>query len=87
VWLWDADGPHGSASGVTDDVGTARRAAGEGMAATGATTAKVQQATHLAGGDWMRSGYSRTGTGWTARRTGNRIRWTPFSPRYEQAAS
>jgi hypothetical protein len=78
VWLWDADGPGCSASGVTADDGTAKDAAKEGMITTGAVTATVEQATHLAGGGWMRSGYFRTGTGWTARRDGNRIRWTKF---------
>ena len=34
VWLWDADGPDGSASGVTDGQATACRAAEEGMAVT-----------------------------------------------------
>jgi hypothetical protein len=48
------------------------------MIATGAVTATVEQATHLAGGGWMRSGYFRTGTGWTASRDGNWISWTEF---------
>lgn len=56
------------------------------MAATGADTATVQEVTHRAGGGWMRSGYFRTGTGWTARRNGDRIRWTKFR-RSERAAS
>jgi hypothetical protein len=29
VWLWDADGPNGSASGVTADDGTAKAAPGK----------------------------------------------------------
>jgi hypothetical protein len=86
LWLWDADGPHGSASGVTANDGTAKNAARQGMITTGAVTATVEKAAHLAGGGWMRSGYSRTGTGWTARRTGSRVRWTRFH-RPERAAS
>jgi len=86
VWLWDADGPSRSASGVTADDGAARDAAREGMITTGATRATVEQAAHHAGGGWMRSGYSRTGTGWTARRSGNRVRWSRFH-RPERAAS
>jgi hypothetical protein len=86
LWLWDAEGPGGSASGVAGDDGAARRAAGEGMAATGAAVATVEEAAHFGGGGWMRSGYSRTGTGWTARRSGSRIRWTRFH-RPELAAS
>ena len=85
VWLWDADGPGRSASGITDRDHAARDAAKEGMTATGAATATVEQATHLAGGAWMRSGYHRTGTGWTASRHGHRIRWTRFQ-RPERAA-
>lgn len=86
VWLWDADGPSRSAIGVTADDGTAKDAAKEGMITTRATTATVEQATHHAGGGWMRSGYHRSGTGWTARRNGDRIRWTRFH-RPERAAS
>ena len=86
LWVWDADGPHASACGVSDDADAARCAAGEGMAATGADTATVQEVTHRAGGGWMRSGYHRTGTGWTARRYGKRVRWTSFH-RPETAAS
>ncbi len=86
VWLWDADGPCRSASGVTDDDDAARAAAREGMITTGAATATVEQATHLGGGGWMLSGYSRTGTGWTARRSGDRITWSRFR-RPESAAS
>lgn len=87
VWIWDADGPGRSASGVTDDDGAARRAAEEGMIASEATTATVERAMHLGGGGWMRSGYSRTGIGWTARRSGGRIKWTRFYRRLEMAAS
>jgi hypothetical protein len=86
VWLWETDGPAHSASGVTADDGTAKDAAEEGMLITGAATATVEQATHHAGGGWMRSGYHRTGTGWTATRNGTRIRWSRFHRR-ERAAS
>ena len=50
VWLWYTDGPSSSAMGVTADDGTAKDAAKEGMITTGAVTAIVEQATHLAGG-------------------------------------
>jgi hypothetical protein len=86
VWLWEADGPSRSASGVTADYGAARESAREGMIITGATTATVEKAVHLAGGGRMRSGYFRTGSGWTARRSGSRVRWTRFD-RPERAAS
>jgi hypothetical protein len=87
VWLWDADGPAHSASGVTADDAAARDAAKRAMISTGAVTATVEQAAHLAGGGWMRSGYSRTGTGWTASRDGSRITWAPLPYRIERVAS
>lgn len=86
LWLWEADGPVRSASGVAGDDGAARDAAEEGMTATGAATATVRQAAHLAGGGWLRSGYSRTGAGWTASRDGSRITWSTLTGP-ERAAS
>jgi hypothetical protein len=86
VWLWDADGPNGSASGVTGDQGAACRAASESMAVTGASTATVEAAAHLSGGGWMSSGYRRTGHRWAARRHGSHVTWTEI-PRCAEAAS
>jgi hypothetical protein len=86
VWLWDADGPSRSASGVSTHEGAARDAAREAMMSTGASMATVEQAAHHAGGGWMQSGYSRTGTGWTITRSGDRVRWSRFR-RPERAAS
>jgi len=85
VWLWDADGPEGSASGVAGDQAAACRAAESGMASTGAVTAVVEAAAHLDGGGWLSSGYRRAGLGWTARRREGRVTWTEF--RRELAAS
>jgi hypothetical protein len=87
VWIWDADGPGRSASGVTDNDDAARREAKEEMITSGATTATVEMAMHLGGGGWMHSGYSRTGIGWKARRSGRRIKWKRFYHRQEMAAS
>ncbi len=87
VWLWYADGPAGSASGVTDDESLARRAAERGMIATAAVTATAQEAAHLGGGSWMTAGYEPTGAGCTARRHGDRITWTQFEPPLALAAS
>lgn len=80
VWIWDADGPAGrSASGVTDDEAAARRAARAAITATGAQGATVEWALHLGGGDWMTSGYLRSGSGWTARRCEDgTIAWVQF---------
>ena len=86
VWLWDADGPDGGASGVTDDQDSACRAAEKGMAATGAVMATVETARHLDGGGWMKSGYRPTGHVWTARRLDGGVAWTE-SHRVERAAS
>jgi hypothetical protein len=87
VWLWDADGPDGSASGVTDSQATACRAAEEGMTVTGAATTTVEEATHLGGGGWMRSGYRRTGHMWTAQRHNGQTTWTESRRCLELAAS
>jgi hypothetical protein len=57
------------------------------MITTGAVTATVEEAMHLGGGGWMQSGYSRTRTGWTAKRCGSRITWTRFYHGQEMAAS
>jgi hypothetical protein len=80
VWIWDADGPAGrSATGVTDDEAAARSAARAAITATGAETATVEWALHLGGGDWMRSGYLRSGSGWTARRQDDgTLAWARF---------
>jgi hypothetical protein len=80
VWVWDADGTAGrSASGVTDDEETARRAARAAITATGAQTATVEWALHIGGGDRMTSGYLRSGSGWTARRQDDgTISWMQF---------
>jgi hypothetical protein len=86
VWLWDADGPDGGASGVTGDQDSACRAAEEAMAATGAAMATVETATHLDGGAWMKSGYRPTGHVWTARRRDGEVAWTE-SHRLERVAS
>lgn len=87
VWLWDADGPDASASGVTGDHAAACRAAEAGMTAAGAVTATVEVATYLDGGGWMSSGYRRTGHLWTARRHDDRVTWTEFHRSLEPVAS
>lgn len=86
VWLWDADGPGGSASGVTDDPAAACHAAEEGMAVTGATMATVETAMHLAGGGWMRARYRPTGHVRIAWRRDGGVAWTE-SYRLMRAAS
>lgn len=85
LWVWDIG--DGSASGVTDDGSTALRNAEAGMSAAGAATATVEQAVHLGGGSWMRSGYERTGQGWRAQRHGERITWAQFSGPAGRAAT
>jgi hypothetical protein len=79
VWIWDADGPSVSASGVNDDEDAAKHAAQAGMTTSGALTATVEAASHLGGGGWMKSGYERRGHGWAAQCHGGQITWTQFS--------
>jgi hypothetical protein len=87
VWIWDADGPSVSASGVTDDEDAARHAAEAGMTSAGAVTATVEAASHLGGGGWMEFGYARRGYGWAAHRHDGQITWTQFSRPLKRIAS
>jgi hypothetical protein len=73
LWTWETD--DGGASGVTDDEGTARRAAIDAMRSTGTATAMVEAMSHLGGGYWMESGYRSIGIVWTARQDTNGITW------------
>jgi hypothetical protein len=77
LWVWDVG--DGGARGVTNDKAVALDNAQAGMTAAGTATATVEQAVHLGGGRWMKSGYERTGQGWRAQRIGDRITWTRFS--------
>jgi hypothetical protein len=85
VWLWDASGP-GTFRGITGDDGTARRAAAQCITSGKADTATVEKASLTIGMSSLTARYIRTGTGWTARRSGGRVRWAALTAR-RQAAS
>ena len=72
VWLWEA----GSAAGVTDDPGKARRNAACVMRGTGADTAVVEGARFIDGTGALNDGYRGDGRRrWVARNErGGRIR-------------
>ena len=76
VWLWEA----GSGRGVSDDPSQACAAASACLRGGQADSARVERALLLAGGDWLTSGYHRTGVGWLAepRRDGG-VSWVPLA--------
>jgi hypothetical protein len=75
VWLWEA----GSGRGVSDDLSRACAAASACLRGGQADSARVERALLLAGGNWLTSGYHRTGVGWLAqpRRDGG-VSWVPL---------
>jgi hypothetical protein len=78
VYLWDADGP-GNYAGVTDDESAAMAAAESHLTAGEAGSARVEQAFANMGGLWMKSGYQRSGTGWSASLGDDgSVTWAPF---------
>jgi hypothetical protein len=81
VWLWDASGSGGDYAGVTDDETRALADAEELLTDGRARTARVEMAYAHMGGLWIKSGYQRTGAGWSAARTDDSsARWVPLSP-------
>jgi hypothetical protein len=79
VWLWDATGPDGEYAGVCGDEGRALGIAGDLLAGGLAGNARVERADAHIGGMWIKSGYSRTGSGLTAvRATDGTVTWTRF---------
>jgi hypothetical protein len=85
VWLWQASGP-GKFRGITDDRDAARRAAAGCITSGKAETATVERASMVIGASSLTDYYQPTGTGWTARRNGARVRWTALTTP-ERAAS
>jgi hypothetical protein len=79
VWLWQAGGP-GRFTGVTDDDHAARQAAARCITSGQADTATVEAAALVLGVSSLLDFYQRTGTGWTARRSGRGVCWVPFAP-------
>jgi hypothetical protein len=60
VWLWET----GSECGISDDLCRACEAASASLRDGQADSARIELALLLAGGDWLTSGYYRTGVGW-----------------------
>jgi hypothetical protein len=73
VWLWQASSP-GMFRGVTGDDRAARRAAAECITSGQAETATVEAASLMIGVSSLTDCNHRTGTGWTARRSGAGVR-------------
>lgn len=85
VWLWQASGP-GTFRGITGDDRAARSAAAQCITSGAADIATVEKASFTIGMSSLTARYIRTGTGWTACRSGAGVRWAaPTAP--AQAAS
>jgi hypothetical protein len=78
VWLWQASGP-GTFRGITGDDDAARRAAAWCITSGAAETATVEKASLTIGVSSLADCYHRTGTGWTARRSGVGVRWAALT--------
>jgi hypothetical protein len=74
LWLWDAFSP-GQYRGVTDSETSARRAAEACITRGLATAARVESA-RFAMNAGLHASYQRTGNAWTARASGQRVRWS-----------
>jgi len=78
VWLWEASGP-GTFRGITGDDRAARRAAAQCITTGTADTATVEAASLTIGVYSLADCYHRTGTGWTARRSGTGVSWVALT--------
>jgi hypothetical protein len=78
VWLWEATGP-GTFRGINGDDHAARRAAAQCITSGKAQTATVEAASLMLGVSSLTDCYHRTGTGWTARRSGAGVRWAALT--------
>lgn len=78
VWLWDASGP-GTFRGIAGDDGAARRAAARCITSGQAQAATVEAASLTIGVSSLTDCYRRTGTGWTARRSGTGVCWAALT--------
>jgi hypothetical protein len=82
VFPWTATGPHGEASGISEDREKAQQAAEEHLAAGRAVTALVEEAVAEVGAPVngaRQSGYRRTGEAWhaVAAGAGDAVSWVP----------
>ena len=79
VWLWSANGP-GEFSGVTGDDHAARLAVAQCITSGHADRATVEAASLVLGAPSLTDTYRKTGTGWTARRSGRGgVCWVPLA--------
>jgi hypothetical protein len=79
VWLWDASGSDGDHAGVTDSEGRALGIAEELLKDGQAEIARVEMAYAHMGGLWIKSGYQRSESGWSAVRADDgSVTWSPF---------
>lgn len=78
VWLWDSSGPV-TFRGVTGDDHAARAAAAQCITSGQAQTVTVEAACLTIGVSSLTDCYHRTGTGWTARRSGAGVCWAALT--------
>jgi hypothetical protein len=73
---------------VSDDLSRAQEAAAACLLCSQTGSARVERALLMLGGDWLTSGYHRTGKGWLAlpRRDGE-VSWVPLVSAPELAVS
>jgi hypothetical protein len=80
LWAWEASASGAAASGVSDDIGRAQRAASQWMRANGADAALLEEVRLAIGTGSLLPHHERTGTVLRAYRYRNgRVRWSPPS--------
>lgn len=78
LWAWEATAPGAAASGISDDIGRAQRAASRWMRANGAYAGLVEEVRLAIGAGSLLTHLERTGTALQARRyPDGRVRWRP----------
>ena len=80
LWAWEASAPGAAASGVSDDMSRAQRAASWWMRAHGADAGLLEEVRLAIGAGSLLPDHERTGVTLRARRYANgRVRWLPCS--------
>ena len=76
LWAWQSSVPGAAASGVSDDIGRAQRAASQWMREHGANAGLLEEVRLAIGAGSLLVGHERTGTALRGRRyRDGRIRW------------
>ena len=79
VFLWRADGADRCGRGISDQAGSARRAARDCLRSGAASSAVVEVAVSDLGMKTLEESYYRTGRGWRAKVGGDgRVWWVPI---------